>query len=154
MYKNASTPESKLLKKHHSISYHMAREAVASGACHIAKEDTSTNLEYLFTKILPRPRQEYILNKFTCWELRKNDKSIIIGAINGHPGDYMIKLTIIEYAIISDQGDRVNPVMIELCESSWASSEAIMSKCVAITDGPSVWAIINCKWLNRNIFER
>ena len=32
VYKNASTPESHLRKKHHSISYHMIREAVASGA--------------------------------------------------------------------------------------------------------------------------
>ena len=65
VYKNASTPESQLRKKHHSISYHMAREAVASGACRIAKEDTLTNLADLFTKVLPKPRREYILNKFT-----------------------------------------------------------------------------------------
>ena len=65
VYKNASTPESKLRKKHHSISYHMTRKAVASGACHIAKEDTLTNLADLFTKVLPKPRREYILNKFT-----------------------------------------------------------------------------------------
>ena len=37
VYKNASTPESHLRKKHHSISYHMSREAVASGACRVAK---------------------------------------------------------------------------------------------------------------------
>ena len=29
VYKNAPTPESQLKKKHHSISYHMSREAVA-----------------------------------------------------------------------------------------------------------------------------
>ena len=57
VYKNASTPESQLRKKHHSISYHMAREAVASGACRIAKEDTLTNLADLFTKVFPKPRQ-------------------------------------------------------------------------------------------------
>ena len=44
VYKNASTPESQLRKKHHSISYNMVREAVASGSCCIAKEDTLTNL--------------------------------------------------------------------------------------------------------------
>ena len=40
VYKNASTPKYQLRKKHHSISYHMSREAVASGACRMAKEDT------------------------------------------------------------------------------------------------------------------
>jgi hypothetical protein len=65
VYKNASTPESQLRKKHHSISYHMSREAVASGACRIAKEDTETNLADLFTKVLPKPRRELLLNKFT-----------------------------------------------------------------------------------------
>ena len=65
VYKNASTPESQLKKKHHSISYHMSREAVASGACRIAKEDTETNLLDLFTKVLTRVRREFLLNKFT-----------------------------------------------------------------------------------------
>ena len=65
VYKNASTPESQLRKKHHSISYHMSREAVASGACRMAKEDTETNLSDLFTKVLPRPRRELLLDSFT-----------------------------------------------------------------------------------------
>ena len=65
LYKNASTPESQLRKKHHSISYHMSREAVASGACRMAKEDTETNLSDLFTKVLPRPRRELLLDSFT-----------------------------------------------------------------------------------------
>ena len=42
VYNNASTPESQLKKKHHSISYHISREAVVSGACRIAKEDTES----------------------------------------------------------------------------------------------------------------
>ena len=134
VYKNASTPESQLHEKHHSISYHMAWEAVESGSCRIAKEDTSTNLEDLFTKVLPMPRREYILNKFTYWEFRMNDNSIISGDINGHPGDYTIKLTIIEYSILSDRGGPVNPVRIESCESLWTSAEALMRKCVEITD--------------------
>ena len=53
VYKNASTPESKLRKKHHVILYHMRREVVASVACIMAKEDTETNLSDLFTKVLP-----------------------------------------------------------------------------------------------------
>ena len=44
VYKNSSTPESQIRKKYHSISYHMIREAVASGACRMAKKDTDTNL--------------------------------------------------------------------------------------------------------------
>ena len=55
VYKNSSTPESQLRNKHHSISYHMSREAVSSGACRMAKEDTETNLSDIFTKVLPRP---------------------------------------------------------------------------------------------------
>ena len=65
VYKNSSTPESQIKKKYHSISYHMSREAVASGACHIEKEDTETNLSDLFTKVLTRVRREFLLNKFT-----------------------------------------------------------------------------------------
>ena len=37
VYKNASTPEYQLRNNHHSILYHMSREAVASGACRMAK---------------------------------------------------------------------------------------------------------------------
>ena len=44
MYKNKSTPKYHLREKHHSISYHMSREAVASGACRMEKEYTETNL--------------------------------------------------------------------------------------------------------------
>ena len=64
VYKNASMPESHLRKKHHSISYHMRREAVASGACRMTKEYTKTNLSHLFTKVLPRPRRELLLDSF------------------------------------------------------------------------------------------
>ena len=63
--KNAPMPESQLRKKHHSISYHMSREAVASGACRMAKEYTKTNILDLFTKVLARPRRELLLDCFT-----------------------------------------------------------------------------------------
>ena len=65
VYKNSSTPESVLRKKHHSVAYHKCREAVASGICHIAKEDTETNLADIFTKVLPGPRREFLLDMFT-----------------------------------------------------------------------------------------
>ena len=61
VYNNASTPESQLRKKHHSIAYHKSREAVTSGACRMAKEDTKTNFSDLFTKVLPQPRRELLL---------------------------------------------------------------------------------------------
>ena len=53
VYKNAFIPESQLRKKHHSIPYHMIREAVVSGACRMSKEYTETNLSDLFTKVIP-----------------------------------------------------------------------------------------------------
>ena len=65
VYKNTSTPKSQLRNKHHSILYHMSREAVASGACRITKEDTDTNLSELFTKVIPRPRRELLFGSFT-----------------------------------------------------------------------------------------
>ena len=64
VYKNASMPKYQLRKKHHSISYNMSREAVASGACRMAKEDTETNLSNLFTKVLPQPKRELLLDSF------------------------------------------------------------------------------------------
>ena len=63
--KNTTLPESTLKKKHHSIAYHRCREAVAAGTVRIAKEATRTNLSDLFTKILPQPRREELLDKFT-----------------------------------------------------------------------------------------
>ena len=65
VYKNASIPEYQLRNKHLSISYHMIREAVASGACRMANKDTETNIPDLFTKVLPGPRQERLLEIFT-----------------------------------------------------------------------------------------
>jgi Reverse transcriptase (RNA-dependent DNA polymerase) len=65
VYKNTSLPESTLKKKHHSIAYHRCREAVAAGTVRVAKEGTKTNLSDLFTKLLPQPRREELLDKFT-----------------------------------------------------------------------------------------
>jgi hypothetical protein len=65
VYKNTTLPESTLKKKHHSIAYHRCREAVAAGTVRVAKEGTKTNLSDLFTKLLPQPRREELLDKFT-----------------------------------------------------------------------------------------
>ncbi len=64
VFKNVSIPESVLSKKQHSISYHSARESVASGIVRIAKEGTGTNLSNLFTKIMSRPKWEGLLSRF------------------------------------------------------------------------------------------
>ena len=68
-----------------------------------------TNLADLFTKVLPKPRREYNLNKFTYLELRTYDKSIISGVINSHPGDYPIKLKIIGCATSVIEGTELIP---------------------------------------------
>ena len=65
VYKNSFTTESHLRKKHHSLSYHMSREAVASGALRMAEEDAEINILDIFTKVLPRPRGELLLDIFT-----------------------------------------------------------------------------------------
>ena len=56
VFKNISTPESVLHKKHHSIAYHKFREAVSALICRISKEDNETNLVDLFKNILVRTR--------------------------------------------------------------------------------------------------
>ena len=72
VYKNISTPELVLCKKHHSVSYHKCREAVASVICCIAKEYADINLEDIFTKVLPGPRLERLLDMFTYWKSPEN----------------------------------------------------------------------------------
>ena len=67
VYNNASTPESQFRKKYNNILYYMSREAVTSGAYRMSKEDTKTKLPYLFTKMLPRPGRELLLDSFTYW---------------------------------------------------------------------------------------
>jgi hypothetical protein len=64
VFKNVSRPESVLSKKQHSISYHAAREAVASRVVRVAKEDTLTNLSDLFTKMMNKPKREDLLGRF------------------------------------------------------------------------------------------
>ena len=65
VYKYAYTPKYQIRKKHHSILYHMSREAVASGACRMANEDNETNLSDIFTKVLPLTTRKLLLDSFT-----------------------------------------------------------------------------------------
>ena len=65
VYKNASTPESVLKKKHHSVAYHKCREAVAACNCRITREGTEMILSDLYTKVLPEDRRRFLLDCFT-----------------------------------------------------------------------------------------
>jgi hypothetical protein len=63
--KNTTRPESTLTKKHHSISYHGGREAVATGTIRVTKVGKLTNLRDLFTKTMAAPKREDFLVRFT-----------------------------------------------------------------------------------------
>ena len=67
VYKNAYTPEYQLRKKHHSILYHMSREAVASVAYRMAKQDIDTNLSDIFNKTQRDQGRDY------CWTVSLNE---------------------------------------------------------------------------------
>ena len=64
VYKNVAVQSLVLSKKMHSISYHFCCEAVAGGVCRVAKEDLVTNLADLFTKVLPRVKEEDLIDRF------------------------------------------------------------------------------------------
>ena len=64
VYKNVSTPESVLHKKHDSIAYHYCRSQVVMCVGRLAKEDTKTNLADLFTKYLPAAKRCELLDYF------------------------------------------------------------------------------------------
>ena len=65
VFKNTSIPDSTLKKKHTSICYHQAREAVAACTMRVAKEGTATNLADLFMKPLTDSRRAFLLDRFT-----------------------------------------------------------------------------------------
>ena len=56
---NGRFPESVLKKKHCSIAYHIVRNTIASGIMDIYWEWASSNMAYLFTKILPPTVRKY-----------------------------------------------------------------------------------------------
>jgi hypothetical protein len=62
--KNTIYPESTLKKKHNSIAYHRAREAVAAGTIRVTKEDGKTNLADVLTKLLPQATKEFLCDRF------------------------------------------------------------------------------------------
>ena len=60
---NAQHPESKLKKKHISISFHKIREAVAAGVVEIHKVGTTDNLADVLTKPLSGVRTSILTDK-------------------------------------------------------------------------------------------
>jgi hypothetical protein len=62
--KNTIYPKSTLKKKHNSIAYHHAREAVAAGTIRVTKEDGKTNLADVLTKLLPQATKEFLCDQF------------------------------------------------------------------------------------------
>jgi hypothetical protein len=62
--RNASIPESTLMKKHNAINYHAVREAAAAGILRVGKEDGETNLADLLTKVLSGEKRWNI-----CWHI-------------------------------------------------------------------------------------
>ena len=65
VFKNTSILESMLKKKHTSICYHRAREAVAACTMRVVKEGTVTNLANLFMKPLMDLRRAFLLDRLT-----------------------------------------------------------------------------------------
>ena len=66
----------------HGISYHYCREAVASGVCRIAKEDTLTNLSDLFTKALSKARREELLDRFMYEKMKRCQEWVFTGMVS------------------------------------------------------------------------
>ena len=51
--KNTRIPKSTLNKNHNNINHHVVREAATAGILQVGKEDTATNLDDPFTKLMP-----------------------------------------------------------------------------------------------------
>ena len=54
---NSSRPESTLQKKQNAINYHVVREAAADVILRLGKEDGTTNLADLLTKVLTKKKR-------------------------------------------------------------------------------------------------
>ena len=62
--KNASIPESTLMKRHNSINYHAVREAVAADILRVGKEDGDMNIADLLTKVIVGQKRWDL-----CWHI-------------------------------------------------------------------------------------
>ena len=63
VYKNVSSSDSILKKKHNSICYHKVREAVAAGILLVYKENSETNLADILTKALNAVKRKFLRSK-------------------------------------------------------------------------------------------
>ena len=63
VYKNVSSSDSQLKKKHNSICYHKVRESVAAGIIFVFKENSETNLADILTKSLNAVRRKFLRSK-------------------------------------------------------------------------------------------
>ena len=61
---NSTLVESKMLKKHSSVAFHLVRNAVAAGSISIAWIESGENLADVFTKRLNRAVREYLFGNF------------------------------------------------------------------------------------------
>jgi hypothetical protein len=55
MTPNSSNPDSTLKKRHNTITYHHAREAIAAKTARIATEPEEMNLVDILMKLMPGP---------------------------------------------------------------------------------------------------
>ena len=62
--RNASIPESTLMKKHNAINYHAVREAAAAGILCDGKEDGEMNIADFLMKVLNGEKHGNI-----CWHI-------------------------------------------------------------------------------------
>jgi hypothetical protein len=64
MVTQSTKPESTLIKKHNSITYHKVRESVAMGVQRICFEKGSDNQADCLTKSLPAYKLKQCMNKY------------------------------------------------------------------------------------------
>lgn len=87
--KNTSVPESTLTKKHQSINCHANREAVAAGIVRVGKEDSTTNLSDVSSKVLSGPRRRESCRGLVMWRATRRDRgkikvATVMGGSSGH----------------------------------------------------------------------
>ena len=78
VFKNTTTPESKLKKKHVAICYHKVRECIAAGWVRIGWITSSLNLADLFTKVLDATTRCRLLeNIMPRWNPPSSEVSLV-----------------------------------------------------------------------------
>ena len=73
--KNASLPNSALVKRHNAINKNIVQESAATGTLHVGKEDGSTNLVDALTKILPLKRRYDLFSRMAYSPMFRDEGS-------------------------------------------------------------------------------